>query len=144
MSKIGSLVLIKIGAKTLIGQTEMGFNSVRDLIEVSNKLSGADSEYEYGRKKKSISVSGIAGTSAEQTDEGFWELYDAQEAATKVSVTFTTYTTTGATTVVPGDKIITAPTCLIGKLDTNFPDNKENKFSCELTVSGAATPTVNS
>ena len=142
-SKVGSLVLIKVGTKLLVGQTDMSFSSTRDLIETSNKLDGIHATYEYGRMKNSISVSGIAGTSAESTNQGFWEMYSAQLAGTKVSVTFSEYTAENGTTPTGSAAMVTSATCLIGKLDASYPDSKENKFSCELTVSGASVVSTN-
>lgn len=143
-SKVGTLVLIKVGSKLLVGQTDMTFSSTRDMIDVSNKLSGIHAEYEYGRMKHSISVSGICGTSAEGTNQGFYEMLSAQEAGTKVSVTFSEYGAENGTTAVSGAAMVTSATCLISKLDASFPDSKENKFSCELTVSGASVVSTNS
>lgn len=142
-SKVGTLVLLKVGAAAsevlLVGQTDMTFSSTRDMIDVSNKLSGIHAEYEYGRMKHSISVSGIAGTSAELTLKGFYELLAYQEAGTKISATFAEYTDTTGASAVSQAKVVTSLTCLISKLDASFPDSKENKFSLELTVSGAST-----
>lgn len=141
-SKVGTLVLIKVATKLVVGQSEMSFSSTRDMIETSNKLTGIHASYEYGRMKNTISVSGICGTSAEGTNEGFWELYAAQLAGTKVTVTFSEHTSEAGTTPTPSAAMITS-TCLISKLDASFPDSKENKFSCELTVDGASVVTAN-
>ena len=141
-TKVGSLVIIKLGGSgteaSLVGQTDMSFSSTRDLIDVSDKLGGIHALYEYGRKKNSVSVSGIAGTAAESTLKGFWEMYAYQLAGTKVSVTFCEYADNTAAAAVSGAKLVTM-SCLIGKLDASYPDSKENKFSCELTVTGAPT-----
>lgn len=142
MSQIGTLVIIKAGAEgseaALVGQTEMSFSSTRDAVEVSDKLTGIHAAYEYGRMKNSISVSGICGTSAELTLKGFYEMLAYQEAGTKVSVIFGEYADNTAAAHPGNVKVVKAATCLVSKMDSSFPDSKENKFSCELTVSADA------
>lgn len=140
--KIGTFVLFKIGTKVLVGQNALSFDNTTKMIETSSKLSGNDSEYVAGRKSKTMNVAGIAGTSKEATDAGYWELYAAQEAGVPVEVTFTEYTDETGTTPATGSEMLTAQ-ALISKLNGSWPDNAENTFTCDVQVTGKPTQSTN-
>ena len=143
MSKIGTFVLFKLGTKTLIGQNSLSFANTVAMIETSSKTTGNESEFVGGRANKTISVGGIAGTSKEATDAGFWELLAAQDATPRVavSVSFVEYTDETGTTPATGVEKVEAQ-ALISKLSADFGDNASNTFSCDLQINGAINETT--
>lgn len=135
MSKIGTRILIKIDDVLLVGQTSLSTSLAATMIEVSNKLSGKHSEFEYGRISETLSVEGIASSSKEATLKGYWELRAAVNAHTKIAIVFTEYVDeTGAAEVVGAEELTYE--ALISGLDASFPDNDKSTFSCNLQITG--------
>lgn len=141
-TKVGTRVLIKIEGSLLVGQTSLSSSLSATMIEVSNKLSGKYSEFEYGRLNETLSVDGIASSSKEATLKGYWELRAAVNAHTKVEVVFSEFSDeTGGTDVV-GAETVTYE-ALISGLDASFPDNDKSTFSCNLQVTGEPVQATN-
>ena len=136
MSKIGTFVIFKLANKILVGQSDLSYNNAITMIEVSSKSSGNDSDFVAGRSNKTMSVSGIAGTSAEETNTGYWEMEALAEARQPIPFTVQEYTDKTATTPVVGSKV-RSRNALISKASLTFPDNAKNTFSCDLQVTGA-------
>lgn len=99
-TKRGTLVLIKVADKVLIGQNSLSYQETVTMIEISSKTSGNYAEFVSGRISSTMSVSGIASTSKESTQAGYWELKAAVAAGASVEVTFTEYTTEDGSTPV--------------------------------------------
>lgn len=142
MTKKGTLVLIKVGTKLLVGQNSLSYSKVATMIEISAKTSGNHSEFVGGRITETLAVGGIASSSKEATAAGYWELNDAIEANVPVTVTFTEYTTEAGTTEVVGAEEISV-SALVSNLSWEAPDNDAITFSCDLQVTGAPTRSTN-
>jgi hypothetical protein len=140
-TKEGTLVLIKVATKLLVGQTSLSYSKAATMIEVSSKTSGNHSEFISGRITENISVSGIAASNKEASAAGYWELYDAIEAGTTVTCTFVEYATEAGTTAVVGAEQISV-SCLASNLKRDDPDNGASTFSVDLQVTGAPTRTT--
>jgi hypothetical protein len=140
--KTGSLVLMKIATKLAIGETSTSFNSDSNAIDVSNKLSGRDTNVEYGRMNRTFTVSNIGDITPNATYWGLADALAAQAAGTKVAVTVTSYTTKAGTTAVSGDVILSA-TCIITNASQEFGDDAAQTFSVSFQVDGALTVGTN-
>lgn len=134
-STIGTFVIFKLATKVLVGQSDLTYNNAITMIEVSSKSSGNDSEFVAGRSNKTMSVSGIAGTKPEATQDGYWELEALAEARTEVAFSIGEFTDKTAATGVTGTKVRTGK-CLISKASLTFPDNAKNTFSCDIQITG--------
>lgn len=141
-TKKGTLVLIKVGTKVLIGQNSLSYQETVTMIEISSKTSGNYAEFVSGRISSTMSVSGIAATNKEATEAGYWELKAAVSAGNAVTVTFTEYTTEAGTTAVTGAEKISV-SAYVSNLTWEAPDNAANTFSCDLQMTGAPTQTTN-
>lgn len=141
-TKKGTLVLIKVGTKLLVGQNSLSYSKVASMIEISSKTSGNHAEFVSGRIAETLAVGGIASSSKEATQAGYWELNDAIEAGAPVTVTFTEYTTEAATTEVVGAEEISV-SALVSNLSWEAPDNDAITFSCDLQITGAPTRSTN-
>jgi len=133
---------MKIATKLAIGETSSSFSSDANAIDVSNKLSGRDTNVEYGRMNRTFTVSNIGDITPNGT---YWNLTDAlaaQAAGTKVAVTVTSYTTKAGTTAVSGDVILSA-TCIITNVSQEFGDDAAQTFSVTFQVDGALTVGTN-
>lgn len=141
--KTGSLVLVKIATKLATGETSGSFSQSANAIDVSSKLSGRDTNVEYGRMNRTISVSSIADTTPNPTYFGFKDAIEAQIAGTKVAVLITSYTDkTGATDIV-GDTGLSG-TGIITDVSWEFGDDSAQTFSLTIQIDGALTPAINS
>jgi len=141
-TKIGTRVLIKVAGGLLVGQTSVSSSLAATMIEISNKLSGKHSEFEYGRLSETMSVEGIASSSKEATLKGYWELRAAVNAHTKVEIILTEFSDETAATKVTGAEQLTY-NALISGLDASFPDNDKSTFSCNIQISGAPVQATN-
>jgi hypothetical protein len=140
--KTGSLVFMKIATKLAIGETSSSFSSDSTAIDVSNKLSGRDTNVEYGRMNRTFTVANIGDITPNAT---YWNLEDAVTAmknGTKVAVTVTSYTTKAGSTAVVGDVKLSA-TCVITNVSLEAGDNSAQTFSVTLQVDGALSVTLN-
>jgi len=135
-TKKGTLVLIKVATKLLVGQNSLSYSKVATMIEISSKTSGNHSEFVSGRIGTNLSVTGIASSSDEDTNAGYWELDDAIETGTPVVVTFTEYSDETAATKVSGAKHVQV-NALVSNLSREDPDNDASTFSCDLQITGA-------
>jgi len=140
--KTGSLVFMKIATKLAIGETSSSFNSDSNAIDVSSKLSGRDTNVEYGRMNRTFTVTNIGDVTPNATYWGLKDALDAQASGTKVAVSVTSYTTKAGTTAVTGDVILSA-TCIITNVSQDFGDDSAQAFSVTLQVDGALTVTTN-
>lgn len=144
MSKIGSLVFLKIGATTLVGETSVSFAQASDAIDVSSKVSGRDTNVEYGRMNRTISVSGVGSTDSTSTGYGLKDALDAQAAGTKISFIITEFTDKTAATPKPGAIKIEGTTCgVITNISFDAGDNAANTFSMDLQIDGTVMVGVN-
>ena len=140
--KTGSLVLIKLATKLATGETSASFDSSGNMIDVSSKLSGTDTNVEYGRLNRTFTVNSIADTTPNATYFGFKDALDAQAAKTKVAVILTSYSDkTGATDVV-GDTYISGTACITG-VSMEFGDDAAATFSVSLQVDGSLSTGAN-
>lgn len=140
--KTGSLVFMKIATKLAIGETSSSFSSDANAIDVSNKLSGRDTNVEYGRMNRTFTVSNVGDVTPNATYWGLKDALDAQEAGTKVAVTLTSYTDKTGGTEVLGDVILSG-TCIITNVTSDFGDDSAQTFSVTLQVDGALTVGLN-
>ena len=140
--KTGSLVLVKIATKLATGETSGSFSQSANAIDVSSKLSGRDTNVEYGRMNRTVTVNSIADTTPNATYFGFKDAVDAQIAGTKVAVMITSYTDkTGATDVV-SDAVLSG-TGIITDVSWEFGDDAATTFSLTVQIDGALTSGVN-
>ena len=142
-TKIGTLVMMKIGTGILIGETSSSFTSTADAIEISSKATGRDSNFEYGRMNRTLSVSSIASTDPAATGYGFEDALAAQAAGTKVEFSLTEFSDKTGATPVAGATIVSG-IALITNVAWENPDNDRITFSLDLQVDGTATVGVNS
>lgn len=133
---------MELDGKIAIGETNTDFSSDANAIDVSNKLSGRDTNVEYGRMNRTFTVANIGDTTANATYWGLADALAAQEAGTKISVSITSYTDKTGTTPVVGDDVISA-TCIITNASASYGDDAANTFSVSLQVDGALTVGVN-
>lgn len=141
-TKIGTRVLIKVAGGLLVGQTSISSSLAATMIEISNKLSGKASEFEYGRINETLAVEGIGSTAKEATLKGYWELRAAVNAHTKVAIVLTEYADETAAADVVGAQELTY-NALISGLDASFPDNDKITFSCNFQISGLPVEATN-
>ncbi len=140
--KTGSLVLVKIATKLATGETSGSFSQSANAIDVSSKLSGRDTNVEYGRMNRTVTVNSIADTTPNATYFGFKDAVDAQIAGTKVAVMITSYTDkTGATDVV-SDAVLSG-TGIIIDVSWEFGDDAATTFSLTVQIDGALTSGIN-
>lgn len=140
--KTGSLVLVKIATKLATGETSGSFSQSANAIDVSSKLSGRDTNVEYGRMNRTVTVNSIADTTPNATYFGFKDAVDAQIAGTKVAVMITSYTDkTGATDVV-SDAVLSG-TGIITDVSWEFGDDAATTFSLTVQIDGALTSGIN-
>lgn len=142
MSKISSLVFLKIGTKILVGETSNSLSSTSDMIDVSSKVSGRARNIEYGRISQTISVSSIGTWTPPTTEYGFQDAITAQNDGTKATVTITNYTDKTAATEVVGDTIFSG-TALLSDVTLDQNDNEAQTFSATLEIDGLLTSAVN-
>lgn len=140
--KTGSLVFMKIATKLAIGETSSSFSSDANAIDVSSKLSGRDTNVEYGRMNRTFTVSNIGDTTPNATYWGIKDALDAQAAATKVDVILTSYTTKAGTTPVSGDVKLSG-TAIITNVSWEAADDGAQTFSVTLQIDGALTVATN-
>ena len=141
--KTGSLVLVKIATKLATGETSGSFSQTSDAIDVSNKLSGRDTNVEYGRMNRTVTVNSIADTTPNASYFGFKDAVDAQIAGTKVAVIITGYTDKTAGTDVVSDAYLSG-TGIITDVSWEFGDNAAQTFSMTIQIDGALTTGTNS
>lgn len=137
----GTLVLFKLATKLLVGQNSLSYAKTATMIETSAKTTGNHATFVSGRITETMSVGGIASTSKEATNAGYWELYAAIEAGVPVSVSFVEYTDETGVTEVVGSENITA-SALVSNLTWEAPDNDKITFSCDLQITGAPVRTT--
>ena len=141
-TKVGTKVLIKVASVVLVGQRATSSSMSATMIDVSNKLSGKHSEFEYGRITETLSVEGLVSTSKESTLKGYWDLRAAMNAHTKLAVVITEYADETGAADVDGAETLTY-SALVSGLDASFPDNAENSFSCNLQITGVPVQSTN-
>ena len=139
---LGTLVLINVDGKVLVGQTSLDYNQVVNMIEMSNKTSGDDAEFLPGRVNRTLSVGGLASETPETTEAGYDALDDAVANKTKIQVEFSKYTDTTGTTGASGTSKRVAY-AWVSNLSKAAPDNDKETFSCDLQITGSVTKTVN-
>ena len=141
-TKNGTLVLIKVGTDLLIGQSSLSYSKTANMIETSSKTSGKHADFISGRISSTVSVSGIASTNPEATNAGYWELNEALEAGTPVTITFTEYSASDGVTKVAGANQVSV-SALVSSLSLEAPDDAPNTFSADFQITGAETVTTN-
>lgn len=141
-TKVGTRVLIKVAGGLLVGQTSVSSSLAATMIEISNKLSGKHSQFEYGRINETLAVEGIGSSSKEATLKGYWELRAAVNAHTKVAIVLTEYADETAAAEVVGSEELTY-NALISGLDASFPDNDKITFSANFQIDGLPVQATN-
>ena len=141
--KTGSLVLIKIATKLATGETSTSFSQSANAIDVSSKLSGRDTNVEYGRMNRTFTVNSIADTTPNPTYFGMQDAVDAQIAGTKVAVILTSYTDKTGVTDNVSDTYFSG-TGIITDVSAELGDDAANTFSMTIQIDGALTSGVNS
>jgi predicted secreted protein len=141
-TSVGTTVLLKLNSKLVVGETSTSFKSAQTMIELSNKLSGVDSDFAAGRINRTISVSGLASTDPQTTTYTFKAALEAQAGLAAVPFIMTEYTDkTGGTATSGVSKI--SGNCLISNVSWDAPDNDKMTFSLDLQVTGAVTVGTN-
>lgn len=140
--KTGSLVFMKIEDLINVGETSSSFAQDSNMIEVSSKLSGRDTNIEYGRLNRTFTVNNIADSDPNVLVFGIKDALDAQANGTKVTVSITSYTDKTAATAVEGDTILSGE-CIITNVSFEAGDDAALTFSMTLQVDGALTVDVN-
>jgi len=140
--KTGSLVFMTIDDLINVGETSSSFTQDANAIEVSNKLSGRDTNVEYGRLNRTFTVNNIADTDPNVSVFGIKEALDAQAAGTKVTVKLTSYTDKTVTTKVEGDVILSGE-AIITNVSWEAADDSAQTFSMTLQIDGVLTSAVN-
>ena len=140
--KTGSLVFLKIATKVAMGETSSSLSQSANAIDVSNKNSGRDTNVEYGRMNRTITVNSIGDTTPNATYFGFKDAIDAQIAGTKVAVMLTSYTDKTAATDVVSDGVYSG-TGIITEATLDAPDDAAITFSLTIQLDGALTAGVN-
>lgn len=140
--KTGSLVFMTIDDLINVGETSSSFTQDANMIEVSNKLSGRDTNIEYGRLNRTFTVNNIADTDPNVSVFGIKEALDAQAAGTKVTVKLTSYTDKTVTTKVEGDVILSGE-AIITNVSWEAADDSAQTFSMTLQIDGVLTSAVN-
>lgn len=135
---VGTFVLLNVDSGVLVGQSSLSYKLAVKMIETSSKGTGKSSAFVSGRVNETISVGGIASTSKEATNKGFWELRAAAVAGAAIPVTFTEYSDETGVTPVSGAESVTG-SALINNLQWDAPDDDKITFSCDLQVTGDMT-----
>lgn len=142
MTNLGTLVIMKIGTVTMVGESSTSFKSAQNMIEVSNKLSGVNAAFKPGRITQTMSVNSMASTDPAGTTYGIKQALDAQVLGTEIVVTITEYTTQAATTALTGALKLTA-NCLLSNISWDNPDNDKQTMALDLQVTGGTVITTN-
>lgn len=123
----GTAFGIFVGGTLISVATENSVNFTRSSIDVSNKDSGADKEYIYGRGDGTTS-----GTAKFKYDAGygFTDLFTAMEAGTTVAIRYSNDTS--------GDKEYQF-NALITELSMDNPDDSDSTISYSFQKTGAVT-----
>ena len=142
MTNIGTLVIMKIGTVTMVGESSTSFKSAQTMIETSSKLTGMASTFKGGRINQTMSVSSMASTDPAATTYGIKQALDAQASAVEQVVTITEYTTAAASTALTGAIKLTA-NCLLSDITWDNPDNGKQTMALSLQITGGTIQTVN-
>ena len=137
-NEVGSLIFITIGGNLLVGQTSLSYSSACDMIDISSKDTGRFREFAPGKISKTISAGGLGSATKETTNEGYYELEDAQDAGSSVTFVVTQFTDKTAGTPATGVESRTG-TAYISNLTWDANDNEAISFSCDLQVTGEVT-----
>ena len=133
---------MKIEGLINVGETSSSFTQDANAIDVSNKLSGRDTNIEYGRLNRTFTVNNIADTDPDVAVFGIKDALDAQANGTKVTISVTSYTDKTAATAVEGDVILSGE-CIITNVSWEAADDSAQTFSMTLQVDGALSSGLN-
>ena len=139
-TKIGTLVKIKLGTKELIGEVSGNLAAACNVIDVSSKASGNETNVEYGRVSETGSFSSIASTDPVGTEYGYSEAKAAMYAKTKVACEITEYDSGGSE--VAGALKVTG-SAVISNVSWDIPDDDRMTFSIDVSFDGKTTDTTN-
>lgn len=123
-----------------IGETSTSFSSAQTIIDISNKLSGNDSEFKAGRITRTISLSSLASTDPNATGFSFEAAASAQEEAVPITWVISQYDSLGV--LVPGTVNLSG-SAFISNVTWDVPDNDKMTYSCDLQVTGEVSITTN-
>ena len=140
MSSIGSRIKIDVNGKLLVGELANSRAVSANLIDVSSKASGRDTNVEYGRVAKTGSFSWIDTSTPSATDLTYVDLEELVDAGTKVTAFITNYDAAGDEVV--GDYKVSG-TILISNLTQDNPDNDKITGSADYQFDGPTVPTIN-
>jgi hypothetical protein len=139
-TKVGTLVKIEIDGVELVGEVSANLASACNLIDVSSKASGNESNFEYGRVSETGSFESLASTDPAATKFGYKQAKEAQYAGTKVVAVITEYDSGGSEVV---GAIKTTGTALISNVSWDIPDNDRMTFSMDVQFDGKTADTTN-
>jgi len=140
-TKIGTRVRIKLGAKELIGEVSGSLAAACNVIDVSSKASGNETNVEYGRVSETGSFTSLASTDPAGTNYGYKEAKEAMYAQTKVEAIITEYDAAGAEVV---GALKTTGSAVISNVTWDIPDDDRMTFSLDISFDGKTVDTTNS
>jgi len=139
-TKIGTLVKITIGGKDLIGEVSGNLAAACNVIDVSSKASGNQTNVEYGRVSETGSFTSLASTDPAGTQFGYKEAKEAMYAKTKVEAVITEYDELGAEVV---GSLKTTGNAVISNVSWDIPDDDRMTFSLDVSFDGKTVDTTN-
>ena len=126
MAKNATNIILKIGAKELVGELNHSINSTVDVIDGSSKKSARISRKLPGRVSENISFESLADDTS--TDYGYSDAHTAMKAGTKIGFS-----------IVRDLVTIKTGNGYIASLTKDNPDNDRSTFSGTIEVTGALT-----
>lgn len=128
--KNGSLIVLQIASKKIVGETNNSMSFTRDMIETTNKHSANFAKtYIPGEKGATLSAGGLFDPS-DTTNWGFDDAFAAWNAGTLVAFIM------GGTE--KGDPTYSG-SAYISSLSKDNPQNDRSTFTVELQVTGEIT-----
>lgn len=118
------------GILNMIGETSTSFKSAANMIDISSKQSGLNSQFKSARVTQTISVSSIASTDTATTGYGHEDALAAQVQQVPIDFSITEYEDGVA---VSGSISITG-TALLSNVTEDMPDNDKLTFSLDLQI----------
>lgn len=131
--KNGSLIVLKLATKKIVGETNNSMSFTRDMIETTNKHSvGLAKTYIPGEKGATLSAGGLFDPT-DITNWGFDDAFAAWNAGTLIAFIM------GGTET--GDATYSG-SAYISSLSKDNPQNDRSTFTVELQVTGEITEGV--
>jgi len=140
-TNVGTLVKIKLGTKLLVGEVSGNLAASCNVIDVSSKASGNETNVEYGRVSETGSFTSLASTDPSGTQYGYKEAKEAMYSKTKVDCEITEYDSAGAEVV---GALKTTGSAVISNVSWDIPDDDRMTFSLDVSFDGKTVDTTNS